>query len=108
MGFRRLPLSAEYAAFEEAGISMNVVPMVGHNTIREVVLGDEDNEREATPEELDQMKALVRQGMEEGAWGLYAGVEYRPGRFSSPEEVLELAKVASEYDGFFFFAHNPP
>ena len=99
------PLSAEYAAFEEAGISMNVVPMVGHNTIREVVLGEEDNEREATPAELDQMKELVRHGMEEGAWGLYTGVEYRPGRFSSPEEVLELAKVASEYDGFYI-AHQ--
>ena len=99
------PLSAEYAALEEGGISMNFVPMVGHNTIREVVLGEEDSGREATPDEIEQMKALVRQGMEEGAWGLYAGVEYRPGRFSSPEEVLALAKVASEYDGFYI-AHQ--
>jgi N-acyl-D-amino-acid deacylase len=98
------PLSAEYAAFEEAGISMNVVPMVGHNTIRREVMG-EDYEREATREEVARMKELVREGMEDGAWGLFAGLEYRPGRFSTPEEVLELAEVVAEYDGFYI-AHQ--
>lgn len=98
------PLSAEYAAYEEAGISMNVVPMVGHNTVRREVMGD-DYEREATEEEIARMKELVRQGMEDGAWGLFAGLEYRPGRFSSPEEVLELASVVADYDGFYI-AHQ--
>lgn len=98
------PLTAEYAAYEEAGISMNVVPMVGHNTVRREVMGD-DTEREATSDEIVRMKELVRQGMEDGAWGLFAGLEYRPGRFSSPEEVLELASVVAEYDGFYI-AHQ--
>ncbi|HSF17500.1 MAG TPA: amidohydrolase family protein [Vicinamibacteria bacterium] len=60
------PLSAEYAAYEEAGTSMNVVPMVGHNTVRREVMGD-DYEREATAEEIARMKELVRPGMEDGA-----------------------------------------
>lgn len=98
------PLTAEYAAFETSGISMNVVPMVGHNTIRSEVMGD-DNEREATAEEIARMKALVRRGMEDGAWGLFAGLEYRPGRFSSHEEVLELASVVADYHGFYI-AHQ--
>jgi N-acyl-D-amino-acid deacylase len=99
------PLSAENAIFEEGGISMNILPMVGHNTIRDEILGKEDNEREATREEVERMQALVREGMDDGAWGLYAGTEYRSGRFSSPEEVLELAKVLPEYDGFYI-AHQ--
>ncbi|MFQ5792697.1 MAG: amidohydrolase family protein, partial [Acidobacteriota bacterium] len=103
-GNRAWPLSAELAAYEEAGVAMNVVPMVGHNTIREEVMG-EDYEREATPEEIGRMKELVREGMEEGAWGLFAGLEYRPGRFSSPEEVLELARVVADYGGFYI-AHQ--
>lgn len=98
------PLTAEYAAYEEAGISMNVVPMVGHNTVRREVMGD-DTERQATADEIARMKELVRQGMEDGAWGFFAGLEYRPGRFSSPEEVIELASVVAEYDGFYI-AHQ--
>ena len=51
------------------------------------------------------MKALVRMGMEQGAWGLGAGPEYRPGRFSTTEEIIALAGVVSDYDGFYY-AHQ--
>ncbi len=98
------PVSAERAVYERLGIGQNVVLMVGHSTVRWEVMGD-DYEREATPEEIARMQALVRQGMEEGAWGLGAGVEYRPARFSSPEELVELARVVADYDGFYM-AHQ--
>jgi N-acyl-D-amino-acid deacylase len=99
------PLEAEYASYEEAGIAMNVVPMVGHNTIRREVMGDA-YEREATAEEIARMKELLRRGLkDEGAWGLFGGLEYRPGRFSNREEVLALAEVVAELDGFYI-AHQ--
>lgn len=98
------PLSEEMAAYEELGISMNLVLMVGHNTVRREVMGD-DAARPATPDEIRRMKELVRQGMEAGAWGLGAGLEYRPGRFSTPEEVVELARVVADYNGFYI-AHQ--
>jgi N-acyl-D-aspartate/D-glutamate deacylase len=78
--------------------------MVGHGTVRREVMGD-DYERPATGREIDRMKALVRDGMEAGAWGLGAGPEYRPGRFSTTEELIELARVVAEYDGFYY-AHQ--
>ena len=103
-GNRDWPLTKEFEAYERLGIAMNVVAMVGHNKIRGVVMGD-DYEREATRQEIDSMKALVREGMEAGAWGLGAGLEYRPARFSSPEEVIELASVVAPYNGFYI-AHQ--
>lgn len=100
----RWPLSDEAAAYQRMGIAMNVALMVGHGTVRAQVMRD-DYEREATAEEIARMKALVREALEEGAWGLFAGLEYRPGRFSSREEVLELARVVAEYGGFYI-AHQ--
>ena len=98
------PIADEMAAYRELGIALNVVPMVGHGTVRGRVMGD-DYERPATDAEVAAMKALVREGMEDGAWGLGAGPEYRPGRFSTTEEIIELAKVVAEYDGFYY-AHQ--
>ncbi len=100
----RWPVAAEKAAYEKLGIGQNVVLMVGHGTVRQQVMGD-DYEREATPDEVARMQAMVRQGMEEGAWGLGAGPEYRPGRFSAPEEIVALARVVADYNGFYF-AHQ--
>ena len=71
------PLSAEIAALRELGHAMNFVPMVGHSTVRAEVMGN-DYWRAATEDEIARMQALVREGMEAGAWGLGAGVEYRP------------------------------
>ena len=78
--------------------------MVGNGTVRSEVMG-RDYERPATPDEISRMKELVREGMEAGAWGLGAGPEYRPGRFSTTEEIIELAKVVAQYDGFYY-AHQ--
>ena len=98
------PISKEIAAYRKLGIALNVVPMVGHGTVRGRVMGD-DYERLATAEEVAEMKKLVRAGMEQGAWGIGAAPEYRPGRFSNTEEIIELAKVVSEFNGFYY-AHQ--
>jgi len=94
------PLTAEIAALGDQGHAMNFVPMVGHSTIRFEAMGN-DYERPATAREIAQMQELVRQGMEAGAWGLGAGIEYRPARFSDPEEVVALAAAVAPYDGFY-------
>ena len=94
------PLTAEIAALQDQGHAMNFVPMVGHSTVRSAVMGN-DYERPATAGEVARMRQLVRQGMEAGAWGLGAGIEYRPARFSDPEEVIALASEVAPYDGFY-------
>ena len=101
---RLWPISAEIAAFRKMGIALNVIPMVGHATVRGIVMED-DYERVATDEEVRRMQALVRKGMEDGAWGIGAGPEYRPGRFSTTEEIVALAEVVANYDGFYY-AHQ--
>ncbi|MBT8487241.1 MAG: amidohydrolase family protein, partial [Gemmatimonadetes bacterium] len=95
------PITEEVAGYRRGGTAVNVVPMVGHGTVRGIVMGD-DYERHATEEEIARMQGLVRQGMEEGAWGLGAGPEYRPGRFSTTEELIALAEVVADFDGFYY------
>ncbi|WP_419163855.1 N-acyl-D-amino-acid deacylase family protein [Candidatus Palauibacter sp.] len=98
------PLGDEIASLREMGHAMNFVPMVGHSTVRAEVMGA-DYERPATEAEIARMQELVREGMETGARGLGAGVEYRPARFSTPEEVIALAGAVAPYDGFYI-AHQ--
>jgi N-acyl-D-amino-acid deacylase len=95
------PIADEIAGYARGGTGLNVVPMVGHGTVRAQVMGD-DYERHATEDEVARMQDLVRMGMEQGAWGLGAGPEYRPGRFSTTEEIIALAQVVAEYDGFYY------
>ena len=103
-GFRSIwPLTAQRDSLEKLGHSLNLVPMVGHGGVREMVMGTSPEEvmRHATEEELERMRALVRQGMEDGAFGLSTGLEYTPMRYSSEHEVRELAKEVAPYGGFF-------
>jgi len=81
------------------GVSTNIASYIGAATPREYVIGHED--REATPGELDQMRALVRQAMEEGAMGVASSLIYPPGSFANTHELIELAKVAAEYNGAY-------
>jgi N-acyl-D-aspartate/D-glutamate deacylase len=76
------PLSRQRAEMEKAGSALNVVMMVGHGTVRSKVMGD-DFRRPATADEISKMKALVREGMAEGAFGLSTGLEYVPMRYST-------------------------
>lgn len=98
------PLEDEIAGYRGGGTALNVVPMIGHGTVRRLAMGD-DYERAATADEIARMAEEVRTGMEAGAWGLGAGPEYRPGRFSTTEEIIELARVVGEFDGFYY-AHQ--
>ncbi|MFQ5737973.1 MAG: amidohydrolase family protein [Acidobacteriota bacterium] len=95
------PVADEIAAYRNPGVTLNVVPMVGHGTVRRQVMGD-DYERAATDSEILKMQKLVRRAMETGAWGMGAGPEYRPGRFSTTEEIIALAKVVAQFDGFYY------
>jgi N-acyl-D-amino-acid deacylase len=81
------------------GIGVNALHYVGHNAARRAVMGSED--RAPTPQELDAMRAWVRQGMEEGALGLSSGLFYVPGSYAATEEVIELNRVAAEYGGIY-------
>jgi len=90
----------EYLRFLEArGVSPNVASFIGAETPRAHVVGYDD--RPATPEELDQMRGLVRQAMEEGAVGVASSLIYPPGSFAGTDELVALAKVAAEYDGLY-------
>ncbi len=84
---------------EERGISPNVASFIGAATPREYVIGHED--RPPTPEELDQMRQLVRTAMEEGALGVASSLMYPPGLFADTSELVELSKVAAEYNGMY-------
>ncbi|HPD31997.1 MAG TPA: D-aminoacylase [Phycisphaerae bacterium] len=81
------------------GVSCNVASFVGAATVRIHEIGHEN--RRPTAQELERMKALVRQAMEEGAVGLSSALIYAPGCYADTEELLELAKVAAEYDGLY-------
>jgi len=81
------------------GISPNVASFVGATTVRVHVLGYED--REPTPEELDRMKGLVRQAMEEGALGVGASLIYAPAFYARTPELTELARMAGESGGMY-------
>jgi N-acyl-D-amino-acid deacylase len=81
------------------GLGVNAALLIGHNSVRVEVLGNDD--RAPNAEELARMEALVRRGMEAGAFGFSAGPFYTPGNFSKTEEHVALAKVAAEYDGFY-------
>lgn len=86
------------------GVGVNALAYVPHGSIRRHVMGRAARAPSAV--ELDSMKALVRRGMEDGALGLSTGLFYTPGVYASTEEVIELAKVAAEYDGAIYDTHD--
>jgi len=92
--------SEYFAIMERYGIPINVVHDVGLTQVRRVVLGDEDVA--PTPEQLEQMKALVREGMEDGAVGVSTSLIYPPAIYASTDELVALSAVAGEYGGVYF------
>ena len=84
---------------QERGVSVNVVPLVGQGTVRGSVMGFAD--RKPTSEELDRMRAMVREGMEDGAFGLSTGLIYVPGSYADVDEIAEMAAVIAEYGGLY-------
>ncbi len=89
---------AEYLQYlEKRGISCNVASFLGATTVREYVIGFED--KAPTPEQLDQMRELVRKEMEAGALGIGTSLIYPPAFYASTDELIELCKVAAKYQG---------
>ena len=80
-------------------LGVNTAQLVPHGSIRRVVLGAED--RAPTAAEMDEMRSLVRNGMEEGAYGLSSGTFYVPGSYSDPEEIVDLASVVATFGGVY-------
>src|SRR5437899_8262980 len=89
---------AEYLQYlEKRGISCNVASFLGATTVREYVIGFED--KQPTPEQLDQMRDLVRREMEAGALGIGTSLIYPPAFYAKTDELIELCKVAAKYQG---------
>src|ERR1700720_738363 len=89
---------AEYLRYlESRGISCNVASFLGETTVREYVIGLED--KKPTPEQLDQMRELVRKEMEAGALGIGTSLIYSPAFYAKTDELIELCKVAAKYKG---------
>ena len=86
-------------ALETVGPGINVLPLVGHNTIRISVMGM--NKRPPTNPEIKEMKARVFQAMEEGAFGLSTGLIYTPGTYTQTGEIIELTRVAASFGGIY-------
>jgi len=89
---------AEYLQYlEKRGISCNVASFLGATTVRAYVIGFDD--RAPTPQELDQMRELVRKEMEAGALGIGTSLIYPPAFYAKTDELIELCKVAAKYKG---------
>jgi N-acyl-D-amino-acid deacylase len=98
-GSAALRIGEALSAIRQAGPSINYATLIGHNTVREAVMGEE--RRAPTPAEMDKMKALVAQGMKEGAVGFSTGLQYTPGTWADPSEITELARVACSAGGLY-------
>jgi N-acyl-D-amino-acid deacylase len=96
-GSSPLPLKPFFDRLAQARIAINMGALVGQGSIREKVIGLAN--RRATPAEIEQMKALVKEAMEQGALGLSTGLFYVPGNYTPTEEVIELAQVAGRLGG---------
>jgi len=79
--------------------AINLATFVGAGGVRRYVIGEDD--RQATPQELEQMKKLVAEAMEQGALGLSSALQYMPDRFATTDELIALAGVASSYGGIY-------
>jgi N-acyl-D-amino-acid deacylase len=99
-GRSQWPISNQKKLYEQKRIGPNAILMVGHGEVRRQVLGN-DFRRPARPDEVAKMKALVRQGLQDGASGLSAGLEYVPGRWSTMEEVVALAQELVPFNGVY-------
>lgn len=97
-------IAAQLARWSRNGIGLNALVYVPHGSVRRSVMGLEA--RAPTNSEMEQMKALVRSGMEAGALGLSTGLFYTPGTYATTEEVIELAKVAAEFEGAIYDTHD--
>jgi len=98
-GSSPIPLRPFLDRVAAARITPNFAMFIGQGSVRDQIIGSVD--RKATPAELEKMRALVQQGMDDGAFGLSSGLFYVPGTFTPTAEVVELAKVAGRMGGIY-------
>jgi len=98
-GWEWRTLAEYYEKVEKVGISLNLAPLVGQGTVRLAVKGFDSSE--ASKEEMNEMKKLIAQGLEDGAFGMSTGLIYPPGSYSNTEELVELASVLSKYGAIY-------
>ncbi|MEV0175189.1 D-aminoacylase [Streptomyces sp. NPDC050803] len=94
----------EYLDRLDRGIAVNAAYLIPQGTVRALAVGWED--REATPQELDRMRQLVAEGMEQGAVGMSSGLTYTPGMYAKDAELTELCRVVASYDGYYCPHHR--
>ncbi|HKZ78420.1 MAG TPA: D-aminoacylase [Pyrinomonadaceae bacterium] len=92
-------LDQYFRRLEKQGSGVNLGTFVGATQVREMVIGFDN--RPPTAAELEQMKRLVAEAMQEGALGLSTSLQYVPARFAKTDEIIELAKVAGQYGGIY-------
>ncbi|MGQ4478797.1 N-acyl-D-amino-acid deacylase family protein [Streptomyces sp. SAS_276] len=90
--------------FDGRGIAVNAAYLIPQGTVRMLAVGWED--REATPQELDRMRRLVAEGMEQGAVGMSSGLTYTPGMYAKDAELTELCRVVASYGGYYCPHHR--
>jgi N-acyl-D-amino-acid deacylase len=98
-GRSRTDVAEMLQALEKHGTFINVVTLVGHNSVRRAVMGQAA--RAPSDDELRQMRLMVERAMEGGAFGLSTGLAYAPGRFARTDEVIALARTAAERGGVY-------
>lgn len=106
LGYEHLHITANWHTYdqyftrlEKQGIGINVANYVGATQVRRMVLGDDD--KQPSPAELDKMRALVREAMEQGAVGVSTSLQYPPAPYAKTEELIALATEAARYGGIY-------
>lgn len=89
-----------FALLDKTGMPINAVQTVGHTQVRRVVLGEVD--RRPSPAEMDRMRDLVREAMQAGAIGVSTALIYPPAVYAPTEEIIDLVKIAGEYNGGYY------
>ena len=86
-------------SLEQKGIPINIASMIGHSMLRIYVLGLEN--RAPTSVELEHMKEILEEEMKYGAFGISTGLDYPPGSFAKTDEIIELCKIVTKYNGIY-------
>ncbi|MFI6564789.1 amidohydrolase family protein [Streptomyces sp. NPDC050534] len=94
----------EYLDRLDRGIAVNAAYLIPQGTVRMLAVGWDD--RDATPQELDRMRQLVAEGLEQGAIGMSSGLTYTPGMYAKDAELTELCRVVASYGGYYCPHHR--
>jgi len=105
-GYQHLKITPDWRTFrqyfarlEKQGMGINLASYVGATQVRRMVLGDDD--KQPTPDQMDQMRALVRAAMKDGAVGVSTSLEYAPAPYAKTDELIALATEASKFGGIY-------